>query len=78
MKDINLSPKARGFHPGDDDRLQNVIRKNLEKHHKNLTVSKDTAGARRVKKQLQALEEIKRIDEAHDPEDKHPDDPHPG
>ena len=71
----NLSHKVRGFHPGDDDKLQAVIKKNLQKAHNTHSVAGDAEKAARLKKHLDALEEHERLEKEHDPNDTIPDDP---
>ncbi len=72
------SPKARGFHPGDDDKLQAAIRANLEAVHAEHVEMGREGEAAEVKEHLDALEELHEIEKREDPHDEVPDDPRVG
>jgi hypothetical protein len=78
LKHIHLNHKARGFHPGDDDRLQAAMHKNLHRAAEEAIKHGDTERHARVKEDIDALEQLRKHDELTDPNDERPDHPHGG
>jgi hypothetical protein len=78
LKHIKLNHKARGFHPGDDDKLQAAMHKNLHKASEEALAHGDMERPTRVREDIDALEKLKKHDELTDPNDEKPDHPHGG
>lgn len=69
------SAAARGFDPGDDDKLQAAIRENLEAVHAEHVEMGREEDAASVKEHLEALDKLHEIEKREDPHDEVPDDP---
>jgi hypothetical protein len=78
LKDIKLNHKERGFHPGDDDKIQEAMHKNLRKSADEALAKGDIEHHQRVTEHANALNQLREEDAITDPNDERPDHPHGG
>jgi len=75
FKHIKLDHKKMGFDPGDDDKLQAAMHKNLHAAAKEAAVSGDVERQERVTEDMNAIERLRERDKILDPNDESPDHP---
>jgi hypothetical protein len=78
LKTIKLSHEERGFEPGDDDKLQEAMHKNLRASATEALAKGDVEHHQKVTEHINALNQLREEDSILDPNDENPDHPHGG
>lgn len=75
MRSFKLDHKKMGFDPGDDDKLQAAMHKNLNVSASDAFIHGDKERHKRITEDMDAIEELRKEDEISDPNDEKPDYP---